>query len=85
MEKSVGVGDVRAPGMPAAGVRRRRTEPGPGSDSGPWNNRTVRTALRASEDRSYVDDQSTRGVEILAEMLADRAESLEGISLQPMS
>ena len=34
---------------------------------------------------SMSDDQFTRAVGILAEMLADRAESLKGIPLQPMS
>ena len=34
---------------------------------------------------SMSEDQFTRGVEILAELLADRAESLKGIPLQPMS
>jgi len=31
------------------------------------------------------DDQFTRAIEILAEMLADRAETLKGIPLQRMS
>jgi hypothetical protein len=34
---------------------------------------------------SMSDDQFTRGVGILTEMLADRAESLKGIPLQRMS
>jgi hypothetical protein len=42
-------------------------------------------ALAPPEIVSMSEDQFTRAVGILAEMLADRAESLKGIPLQGMS
>src|SRR5258708_11956029 len=84
MEKSVGIGDVRvsrhAGRWRAPKANRTRT----GVRLRPLRI-TELCELRLGPPRIVLmsDDQSTRAVEILAEMFADRAENLKGIPLHP--
>jgi hypothetical protein len=86
MEKSVGIGVVRVPRHAgrwrAPKANRTRT----GVRLRPLGI-TELCELRLGPPRIVLmsDDQSTLAIEILAEMLVDRAENLKGIPLQPMS
>jgi hypothetical protein len=86
MEKSVGIGDVRVPKHAgrwrAPKANRART----GARVRPLRI-TDSCELQLAPPRivSMSEEQFTRAVGILAEMLADRAESLKGIPLQRMS
>ena len=72
--------------MPAAGVHQMRPARGKGVRVRPRRiTDSCNLVLAPPEIVSMSDDQFTRAIEILAEMLADRAETLKGIPLQGMS
>jgi hypothetical protein len=86
MEKSVGTGDARVPRHAGRWRAPKANRTRPGVRVRPLR-LTDSCELRLAGPKivSMSDDQLTRAVGILAEMLADRAEILKGIPLQRMS
>src|ERR1700680_1048622 len=86
MERSVGIGDGRVPRHAGRWRARKANRTRTGARVQPLRiTDSCNLVLAAPKIISMSDDQFTRAVGILAEMLADRAETLKGIPLQRMS